>query len=129
MDELEIVPDPTAPICTLCGARVHDPCRTEAEQERCQLPDFCFPGGQDDMAKFKKGGTAYVMNVGFGLTSFEKLTVAKAGKDRIEIDGLDYPFCAKTGKQIHDLPNIGLTVSLCVTDADIERATHECADE
>jgi len=43
---LEIKPDPTAPTCERCGAKVHDPCPTDEEQAKCELPDFCFPNGR-----------------------------------------------------------------------------------
>ncbi len=31
------------PQCELCGALVQDPCTTDTEQQKCELPDFCFP--------------------------------------------------------------------------------------
>lgn len=40
---LTSAPDPTAPICERCGAKVHDPCPTNEAQAKCELPGFCFP--------------------------------------------------------------------------------------
>lgn len=75
-----------------------------------------------------KGDTAYVRNVGFGYTTFEVHKVAKVTKKGTYLRGLDYPFDTTTGRQLCDLPATGLTVSICVTDAEIERAKKECSE-
>lgn len=43
---LTATPDLTAPTCKRCGAVVHDPCTTAAQQESCQLPADCYPDGR-----------------------------------------------------------------------------------
>lgn len=72
--------------------------------------------------KFKKGDTAYIKNVGYGLTSFETFEVERVSKGKVFVDCLDYPFDAATGDYITKLPGLGLAVSLCVSPTDIARA-------
>lgn len=76
---------------------------------------------------FKRGGYAYVKNVGFG-TSFERFRITKVTKKGVYLDALDSPFDPVTGRYLSDLPSAGITVSLCVSAADIARAKKEALD-
>lgn len=82
------------------------------------------------MTKFKKGDQTYLKCVGYGYTTFERgCDVLRVRQDKIWLENGDYPYDAKTGKLIADLPSLGLSVTLCVTDADIARAKKEIERE
>lgn len=44
---LTATPDPSTPQCSRCGGWAHDPCQTDEQQSKCQLPDFCFIDPKD----------------------------------------------------------------------------------
>lgn len=75
------------------------------------------------LIKFKKGSKTYMKCVGYGLTTYEPgEDVASVRNGKITLENRDYPYDAKTGRMICDLPDLGLRVSLCVTEAEVERA-------
>jgi hypothetical protein len=75
------------------------------------------------IVKFKKGDSTFMKCVGYGYTTYEECEeVVSVSKGQIKLENRDYPFDAATGKQICDLPDLGLKVTLCVTTEEIARA-------
>lgn len=78
--------------------------------------------------KLKTGDVPFMKCVGYGLTSYETgEEILRIRKGVITLENRDTRYIAETGLPVGG-GSLGLTCSLCVTDADIEAAKKYIAE-